>query len=213
MQSTNPSPFKLSTLAMRAALVTSIAVMAVGCSKSADDTVGMTDTPPVAAVPADSAPQAGTVGAKIDDTVVTASVKTALMQEPEVKSMDIQVETRGGEVMLSGFVDNQMQKERAVTVARAVEGVTGVQDSLALKTGGETTVGAKMDDGITTTKVKAALLADSSVKGTDINVETLNGVVQLSGFVDSQAQVDRALQLAKDVQGVTKVDNEMTVKK
>ncbi len=206
---------RISTLALRAALVTSIAVLAVGCGKTADDTtMGMSRTPaPAPMEPSQPPGISGTIGAKIDDTVLTTGVKTALLKEPEIKSMDIQVETRNGEVMLSGFVDSQAQKDRAVAVARAVNGVTGVQDSLALKSGTSTTVGAKMDDGITTTKVKAALLADSSVKGTDINVETQNGVVQLSGFVDSQTQVDRALQLAKGVQGVTKVDNELTVKK
>lgn len=197
------------------ALATSVAVLAVGCGKTVDDTTtGMANTPaPAPMEPAQPVGTAGTIGAKIDDTVLTTSVKTALLKEPEIKSMDIQVETRNGEVMLSGFVDSQVQKDRAVAVARGVDGVMGVQDSLALKAGGSTTVGAKMDDGITTTKVKAALLADSSVKGSDINVETQNGVVQLSGFVDSQTQVDRALQLARDVQGVTKVDNELTVKK
>ncbi len=205
---------KLSTVALHTALAASIAVFAVGCSKTADDTVGMGNTPAASTMPSAPATTSETVGAKIDDTVVTTGVKTALLKEPEIKSLDIQVETRNGEVMLSGFVDNQMQKDRAVAVAKAVDGVTNVQDSLALKAGdGSTTVGAKMDDGITTTKVKAALLADSSVKGTDINVETQRGVVQLSGFVDSQGQVDRALQLAQGVQGVTKVDNELKVKK
>lgn len=206
---------RLSTLALRAALATSVTVLAVGCGKTADDTtVGMSKTPaPAPMERAQPMGTAGTIGAKIDDTVVTTGVKAALLKEPEIKSMDIQVETRNGEVMLSGFVDSQMQKDRVVAVARAVNGVTGVQDSLALKSGTSTTVGAKMDDGITTTKVKAALLADASVKGTDIHVETQSGVVQLSGFVDSQTQVDRALQLAKEVHGVTQVDNELMVKK
>ncbi len=76
-----------------------------------------------------------------------------------------------------------------------------------------TTVGTTIDDSVITTKVKSALLADASVKGMDPKVETHQGVVQLSGFVDSQAQLDRAVQIARGVQGVKDVENKMTVKK
>jgi hyperosmotically inducible protein len=72
--------------------------------------------------------------------------------------------------------------------------------------------GAVIDDSLITTKVKAALLADTEVKGTDIKVETKQGEVQLSGFVRSQAQVDKALKVAQGIEGVKKVDNKMTVK-
>lgn len=199
---------RLSTLALAA----SVAMLATACGKTADDTVGMTREP-VATTPAPAAtpgPMAS-VGEKIDDAKLTTEVKTALLREPDVKSLDISVESMDGAVKLSGFVDNQTQIDKAVTVARGVDGVRDVQNQLALKSG-ENTMGAKIDDGITTTKVKAALLADSAVKGTAIDVETREGVVQLSGFVDSQAQIDRALQLARGVDGVQKVDNGLSVK-
>ena len=72
-------------------------------------------------------------------------------------------------------------------------------------------VGAQIDDGVITTKVKSALLADDTVKGLDINVDTNQGMVRLSGAVDSQAQVDMATQIAKSVEGVKDVQNELTV--
>jgi hyperosmotically inducible protein len=74
------------------------------------------------------------------------------------------------------------------------------------------TVGAEVDDGMITTKVKTALLADDTVKGLDINVETAQGVVSLNGTVDSQTQVDMAAQVAKGVEGVKDVQNNLTVK-
>ncbi|WP_241685779.1 BON domain-containing protein [Luteimonas sp. YGD11-2] len=58
-----------------------------------------------------------------------------------------------------------------------------------------------------TTKVKSSLLADSDVAGMDIRVVTNNGVVGLSGNVDSQAQADRARQIAQDIEGVARVDD------
>ena len=153
-----------------------------------------------------------TVGTAIDDTVVTAKVKSALLSDADVKSFDLKVETRKGEVQLSGFVDNQAQVDRAIATTRSVEGVTGVENKIALKTG-TATVGNKVDDGIITAKVKSALLSDPNVKSLDINVTTRKGEVQLSGFVDSQTQIDQAMALVKDVEGVARIDNELSIKK
>lgn len=75
------------------------------------------------------------------------------------------------------------------------------------------TAGTVIDDTVTTTKVKTALLADSDIKGLDINVETSKGVVSLNGAVNNQTQIDRALKVAGDVQGVTSVTNNLTIKK
>ncbi|MGA8004596.1 MAG: BON domain-containing protein [Burkholderiales bacterium] len=76
-----------------------------------------------------------------------------------------------------------------------------------------TTVGTEIDDSVITTKVKAALLADPDIKSFDIAVETHKGEVQLSGFVNSQEQIDQAIEIAKKVEGVTNVGNGMSIKK
>ncbi|WP_218005332.1 BON domain-containing protein [Hydrogenophaga palleronii] len=75
-----------------------------------------------------------------------------------------------------------------------------------------TTMGEKIDDTVITTKVKTALLADEAVKGADISVTTVAGEVQLSGAVASQAQIDRAVEVAKGVEGVLRVQNGVTLK-
>lgn len=69
-----------------------------------------------------------------------------------------------------------------------------------------------IDDAATTARVKTALLADSQVSGTDIEVETDKGTVQLSGYVDSDAERERAELLAKTVSGVKAVDNDLRLK-
>jgi len=66
-----------------------------------------------------------------------------------------------------------------------------------------------VDNAALTTKVKAALLADELVKGTQINVDSNNGVVTLSGAVDSPAHKEKAEQVAKGVSGVTRVQNNL----
>ena len=90
-------------------------------------------------------------------------------------------------------------------------GMNGTGDTSAAAADATNSVGAEIDDGVITTKVKSALLADDTVKGLDINVDTAQGVVRLSGAVDSQTQVDMATQIAKGVEGVKDVQSEFTV--
>ena len=72
--------------------------------------------------------------------------------------------------------------------------------------------GQYIDDSVITGKVKAALIEDTLTKATEINVETFKGVVQLSGFVSSQAAANRAIELARGVGGVKAVTNDMRLK-
>jgi len=72
--------------------------------------------------------------------------------------------------------------------------------------------GEYIDDTVITTKVKAAIFDDATLKSAEINVETFKGTVQLSGFVNSRADIDRAVAVARRVQGVTSVKNDMRLK-
>ena len=72
--------------------------------------------------------------------------------------------------------------------------------------------GEYIDDTVITTKVKAAIIGESTLKSSEINVETFKGVVQLSGFVNSQDDIDMAVQVAKGIGGVKSVKNDMHVK-
>jgi osmotically-inducible protein OsmY len=69
-----------------------------------------------------------------------------------------------------------------------------------------------VDDTVITTRVKAAVLAEPTLKSTEINVETFKGRVQLSGFVNSQNDINRAVVVARAVPGVTSVANDMKLK-
>lgn len=73
--------------------------------------------------------------------------------------------------------------------------------------------GDAVSDTVITTKVKADLAADPGVKAMDVHVETVKGVVMLSGFVPSKAEADKAVQLARGVKGVTEVKSSIQVKK
>jgi hypothetical protein len=72
--------------------------------------------------------------------------------------------------------------------------------------------GEYVDDAVITTKVKAAIFNEPTLKSAEINVETFKGAVQLSGFVNSQADINKAVEVARSVKGVTSVKNDMRVK-
>lgn len=72
--------------------------------------------------------------------------------------------------------------------------------------------GEHFDDAWITTKVKASLIEDPIVKAREVKVETFKGMVQLSGFVESQEAMDRAIEIASSIKGVTSVKNDMRIK-
>jgi len=72
--------------------------------------------------------------------------------------------------------------------------------------------GEYVDDSVTTSKVKAAILNEPSLSSAEINVETFKGVVQLSGFVNSKADIDKAVSLVRGMSGVKSVKNDMRLK-
>ena len=72
--------------------------------------------------------------------------------------------------------------------------------------------GEYVDDTVITTKVKAAILGEPGLKSSEINVETFKGVVQLSGFVNSSEDISAATKVARAVNGVTSVKNDMVLK-
>ena len=151
-------------------------------------------------------------GEQVDDSVTTGLVKSALIADPVTKAHQIDVEVFKGTVLLNWFVDSAASKERATEVAKTTKGVHTVHNNLTVDTthrSGE----AKVDDGAITTKVKAALAGDSRTKAHQVNVETHEGVVQLSGFVDNAEAKSTAGELARSVAQVRSVDNQIDVKK
>ncbi len=182
----------------------SIAFLAfsIGCSPKATEPSAGSTTPAATS----------TMGSEIDDSVVTTSVKAALMAEESIKSIDFKVETNKGVVQLSGFSNDAAQIERAVAVAKSVSGVKDVQNRMSIKTGA-TTMGGNVDDTMITGRVKAAMLADADAKSLDISVETRKGEVILSGFVANNSQIGIAEKLAAKQEGVKTVRNELSVRK
>jgi hyperosmotically inducible periplasmic protein len=152
-----------------------------------------------------------TAGEQLDDSVLTGKVKAALVANPDTKARQIDVETFRGTVQLNGYVDSQEAKDAAGRVASSVSGVQKVENNLSIQETNRT-AGEVVDDNVLTAKVKAALIADPQVKAHEVNVETREGVVQLSGFVDSPEARSMAADVAKRVAGVKEVRNELQIK-
>jgi hyperosmotically inducible protein len=95
----------------------------------------------------------------------------------------------------------------AAAVAATAVGYTG-----CAVTDGQSTVGQAIDDTTITTRVKARMAEDPNVSAMRIDVETLNGVVQLSGFATSQAERDRAAMVVRNVPNVRDVRNNIVVR-
>ncbi|HEY6598179.1 MAG TPA: BON domain-containing protein [Pseudomonadales bacterium] len=149
-------------------------------------------------------------GEYVDDATITTKVKAALISDSDTKARHIEVETFRGVVQLSGFVESENERQQAITEAKKVSGVKSVRDNLALRD--DRTAGTAMDDSVVTAKVKSALVANPVTKARQINVTTVEGVVQLSGFVDSANEKATAMQVAKSVAGVHSVKNELETK-
>lgn len=156
------------------------------------------------------------------DAGVTTKVKAKLAADTAVKATQINVDTKDKVVTLSGTVDTDAAKTEAVTVARGTEGVKDVVDNLSVAApataqGAAPSAAAPgavvqtIDDAAITAAVKSKLLADTTVGGLKIDVDTKDGVVSLTGPVKSQTEKDAAVRIARETSGVKDVQANLTI--
>jgi len=101
---------------------------------------------------------------------------------------------------------------RSLALAAALGVATPVILTACGSTPTRESTGQYVDDSTITTKVKADFVADKTVNATNIKVDTYKGTVQLSGFADSQAEINKAVQIARNVAGVQSVKNDIQLK-
>ena len=109
------------------------ALFAAGCSDRPNQTVGQKVDDMTSKVAAATGRAADTAANAIDDVAITTKVKAAVLAEPGLESLAINVDTRDGNVTLNGTVDTPQLKQRAMQVAQGVEGVKTVSDQLVVK--------------------------------------------------------------------------------
>lgn len=150
--------------------------------------------------------------AMVDDTALTAQIKNKMAADPSLKHAEITVTTNNGVVVLTGTVDTNAQANSAVEIAQATPGVHDV-DTTHLAVKGST---QPMTDMFITAKVKGKfiqekLFGDKDVAVMSISVETKDGIVFLTGTVDTQEQAENAVKIAKSVSDVKKVESSIKV--
>ncbi|MDA8329314.1 MAG: BON domain-containing protein [Betaproteobacteria bacterium] len=184
-------------------------------------TTGLTLGIGLATIPANAddstAPQAhsDSIGATIDDAVITTKVKAELMDRTSLKKSDIHVTTTNGVVTLEGTASSSKAKSVAEAAVKSVEGVKSIDDNLTTPSSSATSAKAHkvmkktervVADSWITTKVKTDILASSLDKGMDVSVDTVHGVVVLKGTLTNQDAIDHVRDIAEKVDGVKSVD-------
>jgi hyperosmotically inducible protein len=163
-----------------------------------------------------------TAGETIDDTAITATVKSKLATEQLGTLTRIDVDTTRGVVYLNGVAETDFMRRRAEEVARQVSGVRQVVNNLQVQgtpPGGAAPAASTapaapapaMTDAEITTAVKAKLAADEPSRLVTVGVDTREGTVHLSGTVENEAARARAVELARTIPGVRAVVNELRV--
>lgn len=113
---------------------------------------------------------------------------------------------------LSGCSEAETEKAESKTEKAMQETEDKAQEAKSYTEKKAEDAGEYVDDAVITTKVKAVIFEDDNLSSMDINVETNNGIVQLSGFVESDADIDTAENLAATVKGVKDIENDIQVR-
>jgi len=148
------------------------------------------------------------------DGWLSMKVKSALFFNRNVSAVNTQVYVTDGVVTLKGQADSQAQKDLTGEYAKDIEGIKNVDNQMSIAEPGnktDNTKDNKIDDASITAQVKMAFLTHHSTSAFKTGVETTNGIVTLSGNATSGAGKDMATKVARDINGVTNVVNNMTI--
>ena len=152
--------------------------------------------------------------AEHSDAWITTKVKTALLYHRNVSGTGTSVYTKDGIVTLQGVASSAAQKELTTEYAKDIDNVKSVNNEMTIAKNPatpDTTIGDKIDDASITAQVKSSLLSHHSTSAMHTGVTTTDGVVTLSGIAKNDAEKSLVTKLTSDINGVTKVINNMTV--
>jgi hyperosmotically inducible protein len=145
---------------------------------------------------------------QLNDTAIATKIEAKLTADPEVNPFKIDVDVNEGVVRLSGAVEKPEVRAEAEKLARNTKGVVRVENEIVL---GKRSIGERLSDGGITAKIKAKLTADPEINPFNINVDTKDRVVTLTGRVKTEAARSEAEDLARNTDGVERVRNQIKV--
>ncbi|MCA9693294.1 MAG: BON domain-containing protein [Nannocystaceae bacterium] len=148
-------------------------------------------------------------GEQLDDEALAQAVGTALALDEGVRRVDVDVDVLAGVVYLRGEVDTETMRERAEEVTLAVDGVHHVENQLEV--GAPDDLATSSADALITSTIAARLVADPDTRLRNIDVDTQDSVVTLSGIVEDEVARRRAVELASKTRGVLRVVDDLQV--
>jgi hyperosmotically inducible protein len=143
------------------------------------------------------------------DSAITAAVKSKLVVDNENIAINVNVDTRGGVVTLTGVVGTQAEREQAARIARNTEGVTRVINNITVETNGGYGADMAASDMAILSRIKTRYVAEDIV---GVMVEVKDGVVTLKGNVENAQARARAENIASATSGVMSVKNMIEVR-
>lgn len=149
------------------------------------------------------------IGRHLDDAGISSMIDVRLIAEEDLPSRWISAEVIGGKVVLTGYLPNQEQIDRAVYICKHIRGVISVRTDILI---GKPPTRELMSDTLITSNIKRKLFNDEEVSGFTVHVETVGGKVYLQGIVANSSQRQRAATLAGEVDGVTSIVNLLRIK-
>jgi osmotically-inducible protein OsmY len=170
----------------------------------------------LAALPASGAEPKGSV----KDAWITGKIETVYLLNRHLSAFDINTEVTEGTAHLTGKVESDIDRDLAGELAKGVEGVVSVDNDLVVdakaripeSASAERPFGVWVDDVTTTAAVKSKLLTNGNTEGLQIDVDTRNDTVTLSGEVTSPQEKQLAEQLARNTGDVKEVHNQLVVR-
>jgi osmotically-inducible protein OsmY len=145
---------------------------------------------------------------QLADTKTKAEVLARIAADSDTNPFEVEVEVNEGVVHLTGFVETALAREEAERLAAESVGVVRVINDLRV---GDQTAVEQLDDATITARVKAKIAASAQLNPFDVQVNTVDGEVSLTGRVPSQADRDEAERLARETEGVRRVRNLLEV--
>ena len=161
-------------------------------------------------------------GAK--DAWIDGKAEATLLFNGNLDSFDINTDVKNGNVVLTGKVENSVDKKLAEELVANIDGVTSVDNKLTVVADNDmhSDMSDDMEEGVEegtseltdakiATVIKTRLLMDTDISGFDIDVDVENGIVKLTGEVDSDAERDLAVEIAKNASDVKDVESDLRV--
>ena len=154
--------------------------------------------------------QERSVGAAIDDTTIATKVSASMADHSQRLYRDVNLEVVEGRVLLTGKVEKNEDRLKAEELTWQVAGVKEVANAIQVTTEGG--VGSYLRDVRISNELRAAITSDEKVYAINYSVETVGGVIYLTGIAQDAAELDRVIQHARNIEGVTKVESYVRLK-